>query len=126
MPGLEQAGSAFGACVVSEATTGGGVARREAFSRGDLSPEEDNRVLRAYWKRTVRFTLSLLVAWFVVGYVVPIFLGPALNEIDFLGGPLGFWFAQNGGIYLFWLLILVYALGMNRIDREFDVHDLKG
>ena len=64
--------------------------------------------------------------WFLVGYVIPIFFGPALNKVDFLGGPFGFWFAQNGSIYLFWLLILVYAIEMNRLDREFDVHDLEG
>ena len=102
------------------------MARREALDRGDLSPEEDSTVLREYWKRTVRFTFSLLAVWFVVGYVAPVFFAPALNEINFLGGPLGFWFAQNGGIYLFWLLILIYAVGMNRIDREFDVYDLEG
>ncbi len=102
------------------------MARREALIRSSLSKEEDDKVLKEYWRRTVRFTVTLLSIWFLVGYVIPIFFGPALNKVDFLGGPFGFWFAQNGSIYLFWLLILVYAIGMNRLDREFDVHDLAG
>ena len=79
--------------------------------------------LETYWKKTLRLTLTLLVVWFAVGYVCAIILAPALNNIGFLGGPLGFWVAQNGAIYVFWLLILIYARTMNRLDREFDVHD---
>ena len=55
--------------------------------------------------------------------MLAIVLAPALNRISFLGGPLGFWIAQNGAIYVFWLLVLIYAWAMNRLDREFDVHD---
>ena len=79
--------------------------------------------LHAYWKRALRLTVLLLTVWFVVGYVLAILLAPALNELSFLGGPLGFWVAQNGAIYVFWILVLIYALGMNRLDREFGVHD---
>lgn len=91
--------------------------------RSGLSDEDNRAVLRAYWKRNLRFTLVLLSIWFLAGYVVAILLAPTLNQVDFLGGPLGFWFAQNGAIYVFWLLILVYAVGMNRLDREFDVEE---
>jgi putative solute:sodium symporter small subunit len=49
--------------------------------------------------------------------------GPRPEPVTFLGGPLGFWFAQNGAIYIFWVLILVYAVGMNRLDHEFDVEE---
>ncbi len=79
--------------------------------------------LEAYWRRTLRLTAGLLAVWFTVGYVLAILLAPTLNEITFLGGPFGYWVAQNGAIYVFWLLILVYARAMNRLDREFDVHD---
>ncbi len=79
--------------------------------------------LQAYWDRTLRLTAGLLAVWFVVGYLLAIILAPTLNDFRFLGGPLGFWVAQNGAIYVFWLLILIYARAMNRLDREFDVHD---
>ena len=79
--------------------------------------------LQAYWRRTLRLTAGLLAVWFTVGYVLAILLAPTLNEITFLGGPLGYWVAQNGAIYVFWILILVYACSMGRLDREFDVHD---
>ncbi|MEX2530083.1 MAG: DUF4212 domain-containing protein [Gemmatimonadota bacterium] len=91
--------------------------------RGGLSDEDNRAALRAYWKRNLHFTLVLLSIWFLAGYVVAILLAPTLSQVDFLGGPLGFWFAQNGAIYVFWLLIFVYAIGMNRIDREFDVEE---
>lgn len=79
--------------------------------------------LEAYWRRALRLTVSLLLVWFLVGYVLAIVLAPVLNRIEFLGGPLGFWVAQNGAIYVFWILVLIYARSMNRLDREFDVHD---
>jgi putative solute:sodium symporter small subunit len=101
------------------------MAYRERLVRSELSVEENEVVLRKYWKLTLRLTLLLLATWFVAGYAVAIGLAPALNQVEFLGGPLGFWFAQNGAIYVFWLLILVYAIGMSRLDREFDVHDLE-
>jgi len=77
----------------------------------------------AYWQRVLRLTAILLVVWFVVGYVLAILFAPVLNRISFLGGPLGFWVAQNGAIYCFWVLVFLYALMMNRLDREFGVHD---
>ncbi len=97
--------------------------RGPRIRRDGMTAEENRTALRAYWRRTLRLTLGLLTAWFVVGYVLAILLAPALNRIPFLGGPLGFWFAQNGAIYLFWLLILLFALGMNRLDHEFDVEE---
>lgn len=91
---------------------------------GTHAPADDRRAaLRAYWKRNVQLTLGLLVLWFVMGYVVAILLAPWLNRFTFLGGPLGFWIAQNGAIYGFWMLILLYALGMNYLDRKYDVEE---
>ena len=77
--------------------------------------------LQAYWKQTLRLTVVLLVIWALAGFVLPLVLGPWLNRFTFLGGPLGFWMAQNGAIYIFWLLVLAYAVGMNRIDERFGV-----
>ena len=85
--------------------------------------QPDKARLEAYWKRNISLTLSLLAVWFVVGYVLAIILAPALNNFTFLGAPLGFWIAQNGAIYVFILLILIYAVRMNSIDEEFDVDE---
>jgi len=83
----------------------------------------DQTVLDAYWRRNLRLTLTLLSIWFVVGYLLAIVLAPALNNFTFLGMPLGFWIAQNGAIYVFVLLILIYAVMMNRLDKEFGVEE---
>ncbi|MEZ4629856.1 MAG: DUF4212 domain-containing protein [Deinococcales bacterium] len=74
-----------------------------------------------YWRRNLNLTVGLLIVWFVVGYLLAIVFAPQLNNITFLGGPLGFWIAQNGAIYVFILLILIYCLSMNSLDKEFDV-----
>lgn len=83
----------------------------------------DKGVLEDYWRRNLRLTLGLLAVWFVVGYLLAIVFAPALNAFSFLGAPLGFWIAQNGAIYVFVLLILIYAFRMNRLDDEFDVNE---
>ncbi len=93
------------------------------IDRSKMNKEQDQEVLDAYWKRNVRLLTILLSIWFVVGYVLAIILAPTLNNITFLGGPLGFWIAQNGAIYIFWFLILAYAILMNRLDDEFDVKE---
>ncbi len=85
--------------------------------------QADRSVLEAYWKRNLRLTTILLSIWFVVGYILAIVLAPALNNFTFLGTPLGFWIAQNGAIYVFVVLILIYAVGMNRLDKEFGVDE---
>jgi putative solute:sodium symporter small subunit len=93
------------------------------INREGMTPEENRAVLAEYWKRTLRLTVTLLAVWFLAGYVLAILLAPWLNRFTFLGGPLGYWVAQNGAIYVFWVLILVYAVAMNRLDRRFDVEE---
>ena len=90
--------------------------------KGSFS-SENKEMLQNYWKRNISLTLSLLAVWFVVGYIISIILAPWLNNFTFLGAPLGFWMAQNGAIYVFVLLILIYALRMNRLDEEFGVEE---
>ncbi|KKL15477.1 hypothetical protein LCGC14_2505220, partial [marine sediment metagenome] len=68
----------------------------------------------------------LLSVWFLVGYVLSIFFVEALNQIHIAGFPLGFWFAQQGSIYVFIVLIYVYARLMIRLDRKYDVHEEEG
>lgn len=77
----------------------------------------------AYWKEHVRLLITLLVVWFVVSYGLGIILAPVLNNIVIGGYPLGFWFAQQGSIYTFIVLIFVYVARMNALDRKYDVHE---
>jgi putative solute:sodium symporter small subunit len=78
---------------------------------------------QAYWKRNLRILLSLLAVWFVVSYGFGIILVEPLNNIKIFGFQLGFWFAQQGSIYVFVALIFIYVGIMNKLDREHDVHE---
>lgn len=77
----------------------------------------------AYWKENVRLLITLLIIWFAVSFGLGIFLAPVLNNIVIAGYPLGFWFAQQGSIYTFIVLIFVYVARMNALDRKYDVHE---
>ncbi len=79
----------------------------------------DPRVVRAidrYWRRNVRIMAGLLVVWAVAGLGCGVLFADVLNRFRLGGFPLGFWFAQQGSILIFVLLILVYALLLNRLD----------
>jgi len=78
-----------------------------------------------YWKRNLRLLLVFLAIWWIVSYGAGILWADSLNGITIpgTGFPLGFWFAQQGSIYVFVVLIFLYAWLMNRLDREFDVHE---
>lgn len=77
----------------------------------------------AYWQANLRLLTILLVIWFVVSFGLGILLAQPLNAISIGGYPLGFWFAQQGSIYTFIVLIFFYAWRMNALDRKFDVHE---
>ena len=75
-----------------------------------------------YWSSNIRLVIGCLVVWFVVSYGFGILLAEPLNSIRILGGyPLGFWFAQQGSLYTFVVLIFFYAWRMNQLDIKFDV-----
>jgi putative solute:sodium symporter small subunit len=76
-----------------------------------------------YWKRNLRLVSICLAIWFLVSYVFGILLVDQLNAISIGGYGLGFWFAQQGSIYVFVVLIFFYAWRMTKLDREFDVHE---
>lgn len=82
----------------------------------DKSPKE-------YWKRNLRILAVLLTIWFVVSYGFGILLVDQLNAIRIGGFQLGFWFAQQGSIYVFIVLIFYYVYAMNNLDKEFDVDE---
>jgi putative solute:sodium symporter small subunit len=79
--------------------------------------------LAAYWRRNLGYMVVLLAIWFLVSYVCGIVFVRELNAFHLGGFPLGFWFAQQGSIYVFVALIFVYVGLMRRLDREFDVHE---
>ena len=77
----------------------------------------------AYWKANIKLMLILLSIWFLVSFVFGILLVDALNQIQFFGFKLGFWWAQQGAIYVFIILIFTYTIMMQRIDRRYGVSD---
>lgn len=76
-----------------------------------------------YWKANIRLMLVLLAIWFTVSFGFGILLVDQLNQIPFFGFKFGFWWAQQGSIYVFIGLIFYYTYKMKKIDREFGVSD---
>ncbi len=87
-----------------------------------MSPLNEQQA-QAYWRRNLSLMIKLLVIWFVVSYGFGILLVDVLNQIQIGGYKLGFWFAQQGSIYVFVVLIFYYAKKMTALDKEFDVHE---
>ena len=73
-----------------------------------------------YWKKNKRYLLILLVLWFFVSYGCGILFAPALDNIRIGGFKLGFWFAQQGSIYAFVVIIFVYVFLMNKLDKSYS------
>jgi putative solute:sodium symporter small subunit len=84
---------------------------------------QDDNQSQAYWTATVKLLTNILIVWFLVSFGAGILFAPMLNQISLGGYPLGFWFAQQGSIYIFIAQIFYYAKRMNEIDRQFDVHE---
>ena len=79
--------------------------------------------ISGYWGTVISLLRNILIIWFLVSYGAGILFAPALNNISLGGYPLGFWFAQQGSIYVFVILIFFYAWKMGKIDEDFDVHE---
>jgi putative solute:sodium symporter small subunit len=79
--------------------------------------------LHLYWRKNLRYILVLLSIWFAVSYLCGILLADALDAFMLGGFPLGFWFANQGSEVVFVILIAVYVWLMNRLDKEYDVHE---
>lgn len=86
-----------------------------AFESGDKA--------KAYWSENLRLMLILLIIWFVVSFGFGILLVEPLNTIRMGGFKLGFWFAQQGSIYVFVILIFVYVALMNKLDKKYGVSE---
>lgn len=79
--------------------------------------------MKSYWRKNLKYVGILMGIWFLVSYGFGILLAEPLNEIRLGGFELGFWFAQQGSIYAFVILIFVYVWLMNRLDREHGVYE---
>jgi putative solute:sodium symporter small subunit len=84
-----------------------------------MSKKQENAT--KYWKENLRYLAILLAVWFVVSFVCGIILVDELNTIQMGGFKLGFWFAQQGSIYVFVVLIFVYMKLMNKLDKKYGL-----
>lgn len=74
---------------------------------------------KSYWKENTKYVLILLLIWFLVSFGAGVILKDALNTIKIGGFKLGFWFAQQGSMYVFVVLIFVYVYLMNKLDKKY-------
>ncbi|MEK9750211.1 MAG: DUF4212 domain-containing protein [Flavobacteriaceae bacterium] len=77
----------------------------------------------SYWKKNLRYLAILLTIWFAVSFGAGILFKEALDAFQIGGFPLGFWFAQQGSIYVFVVLIFVYVRLMNKLDKEHNYYN---
>ncbi len=84
---------------------------------------DTNAAAAAYWKENVRLLLTLLTVWFAVSFGCGILFVDQLDQFSIGGFPLGFWFAQQGSIYTFLLLIFVYIYKMNKLDHKYNMQE---
>ena len=75
---------------------------------------------RVYWRKNLQLTALLLVIWALVGPGCGILFADQLNRFHLAGFPLGFWFAQQGSIIVFVILVLIYAWRLNRLDKIYE------
>lgn len=83
----------------------------------------DASTKKAYWRENIKYLIILLCVWFLVSFGCGILFVDTLNQFKFAGFKLGFWFAQQGAIYLFVVLILTYVILMNRLDKKYNLNE---
>lgn len=76
-----------------------------------------------YWQDNLKLVVYLLTIWFLVSYIFGIIFVEDLNQFQFAGFKLGFWFAQQGAMYVFVGLIFIYANKADKLDKKYDVHE---
>ena len=77
----------------------------------------------AYWRENIRLLVGLMTIWFACSYGAGILFRDFLDQFSLGGYPLGFWFAQQGSIYIFIALICFYVVRMKQIERKYDLDD---
>lgn len=83
----------------------------------------DATTKKAYWRENIKYLIILLIIWFLVSFGCGILFVDTLNQIQIGGFKLGFWFAQQGAIYSFLVLILAYIILMNRLDKKYNLNE---
>ncbi|WP_417362584.1 DUF4212 domain-containing protein [Galbibacter sp.] len=78
---------------------------------------------KAYWRENIKYLIILLIIWFLVSFGCGILFVDSLNKIQIGGFKLGFWFAQQGAIYCFVVLIFAYIILMNRLDKKYNLNE---
>jgi putative solute:sodium symporter small subunit len=89
----------------------------------DKTPLSQERRPEEYWKANLRLVAACLVVWFTVSFLFGILWVDTLNTISMFGFKLGFWFAQQGSIYVFLVLIFFYSWRMNILDKKYGVEE---
>jgi len=87
-----------------------------------MSFENDDKA-KKYWDENIKLVSSLLAIWAFVSFGCGILFVDFLNSFTFMGFKLGFWFAQQGAMYVFVILIFVYVAKANTLDEKYDVHE---
>ena len=89
----------------------------------EIPDTETSAAEDAYWRENVRLPLILMAIWFACSFGAGILLREFLDQFMLGGYPLGFWFAQQGSIYIFVALIFYYVVKMKKIERKYDLDD---
>ena len=101
--------------------------RAAGSASGDFSNQHSSTIdedrAATYWKKNVGIMMVLLSIWFLVSFGAGILFRPVLDQVSLGGAPLGFWFAQQGSIYVFLGLVVVYGVLMHRLEIQYDVED---
>lgn len=84
---------------------------------------ETTKPEQAYWSENIRLLVTLMAIWFTVSFGAGILFRDFLDQFSLGGYPLGFWFAQQGSIYVFIALIFYYTWKMRKIERKYDLDD---
>lgn len=83
----------------------------------------DEKTVASYWRANISLMIKLLSVWALVSFGFGILLRPLLDKLSIGGAPLGFWFAQQGAIYVFLILIVIYIRRMHAIEKEHGIAD---
>jgi len=81
----------------------------------------NKKTAKEYWRQNIKYLVILLTIWFTVSFGFGILLIDELNQFKICGFKLGFWFAQQGSIYVFVILILTYIILMNKLDKKYNI-----
>lgn len=95
----------------------------EDIPEPEAADRETNENEAAYWSANLKLLWTLMTIWFAVSFGAGIIFRDFLDQFSLGGYPLGFWFAQQGSIYAFIILIIYYTIRMKQIERQYDLDD---